>query len=479
MVAFLRGHDEGVSSAELASRFLKLTNAPTKIADGAIKAILAGDRRVAADEKGLWHAVLPALCSPVGPGIDGHEPLQSLPWTIVYCLTDPDGRRLLFFSAWVLFPAPSCTHAVWVVDPKQLPYDEEELLQSNADFLFDADRSGLAVAAFARDAAGQIPVFFSSNHRDLLASLCAENGENLPDDSLLLRELLKAAGFAVPRSLDLAHAEKTVLGTEEHGETVHKRGERFAVVLFELFELLKHKGIETRVALDACRPQEIEGLFAGKKFTYADIMALPATPGVYAFKDGNGKHLYIGKANNLKRRLQSYWKDSDESPGKLSRLRETAHDFVTHRCGSELESLIYEYRLIRKYAPPLNKKVDIAERKGTFRPIDDCIVLLPHAEEGKGMSVWFRKEQKILLKPFDANFPTEAVFTAELDEFFFSPVLKAAPMDFPEQEIAVRWIKHHADSLAMLPVSRLANAGEIFAALKNLWADYSESFKTC
>lgn len=475
MVAFLREHKEGISSAELASRFLKLKNAPLKIADGAIKAILAGDRRVNADENGLWRAVHGL----VGTALeDQGEPLQSLPWSAVYCLTDPAGRRPLYFSAWVLFPAPACTHAAWLVDPKLLPYEEGELLQSSADVTYGADLVDRAVAAFACDSAGRVPVFLSSNHRELLASLCAENGENIGDDSVLLRELLKAADFAVLRSLDLASAEKIVLGTEGRGETVYKQAERFASLLFELFELLKRKGIETRAALDVCRPQESAALFTGKNFSYADILALPATPGVYAFKDVAGKHLYIGKANNLKRRLQSYWKESDESPDKLNRIRENAHDFVTHRCGSELESLIYESRLIRKYVPPLNKKVDIAERKGTFRPIDDCIVLLPHAEEGKGMSVWFRKDQKIHLKPFDATFPADAVFTGELEEFFFSPVLKPGPMDFPEQEISVRWIKRHADTLAILPVGRLANAGEIHAALKSLWADCSESFKT-
>jgi hypothetical protein len=472
MVTYLREHDEGASSSSLALKFLKLKNAPAKIADGAITAILANDRRVSTDENGLWHAARTLA----GNGLAGPDgALNNLPFSAVYCLIDPQSNRLLHFSAWDLFPSPSCTHAAWLVDPKLLPYDEGELLTSASDAPFDADRSTLTVTSFARAAEERIPVFLSSNHRKMMASLCAEGGANLPDDTMLLRGLLKAADITVPRSLDLVFAEKTVLGTEGRGEAAHKCGERFSDVLFELFELLKRKGIETRAALDACLPQEIAQLFIGKKISYNDILALPAAPGVYAFKDIDGRHCYIGKANNLKRRLQSYWKDSDESPDKIAQIREKTDALVTYRCGSELESLLYEYRLIRKYAPPLNNKVAIVERKGVFRPLEDCIVLLPHAEKGKGMSVWFRKNQKILLKPFDATFPAETDFTTELDAFFFTPVLKAEPTDFPEQEIASRWIKQHADSLAMLQVHNMANAAELYAAVKVLWREFSES----
>jgi hypothetical protein len=101
--------------------------------------------------------------------------------------------------------------------------------------------------------------------------------------------------------------------------------------------------------------------------------------------------------------------------------------------------------------------------------------LLPHAESGKGMSIWFRKNQKILLKPFDDAFPGENDFIADLAAFFFSPSLSAEPSDFPEQEIVTRWIKRHADTLALLQVGSTANAEELFNALKILWREFNQS----
>jgi hypothetical protein len=87
------------------------------------------------------------------------------------------------------------------------------------------------------------------------------------------------------------------------------------------------------------------------------------------------------------------------------------------------------------------------------------------------MSVWFRKNQKILLKSFASPFAPESPLIAELNSFFFSPRLPAHCADFPEQEIAVRWIKQHADSLTVVPVSRLACAEEIYDALRITWRE--------
>jgi hypothetical protein len=468
MVSFLRERPDGVSAHDLALNFLKLKNAPQKIADAAIGAILAGDRRVFAGDDGLWRATQ--------GGAGNEENLRSLPWSAVYCCIDPQSGRALHFSSWDLQKeTPRCTRAAWLCDPQFLPYDEGELLRSGADLPFDGGRIQQTLSAFAVEAAERIPLFLLSGHRKQLSILCAGAGENLPDDTVLVRDLLKASGRVSPRPLDLALFEKAVLGTEQRGAGARKQGERFADAILDLFELLKHAGIETRTALDDRLTRDKAPLFAGKAFSYDTILSLPSAPGVYAFKDAGGMHCYIGKAKNLKRRLQSYWNDGDESPEKIGRLREMAHTLVTHQCGSELECLLYEYRLIRKYTPPLNTMTGIAERKGTYSPVDDCIVLLPHAETGKGMSVWIRKNQKLLLKPFDGAFPAENGFTADLAAFFMSPALPAASTDFPELEIASRWIKKHADSLVMVPVSRMADAGEVYDAVKSSWREFSES----
>jgi hypothetical protein len=307
----------------------------------------------------------------------------------------------------------------WLVDPRSLPYDESETLQSAADETYSRESAGALLSAAAAAAEKRIPVFVSPAARGLLGAACAARGEELTDDTETVAGLLKGAGLPCVRPLTLASLEKSVLGAEQSGASARKQGERFAAALLELIRALSKNGIESRAQLDTCAGRDRAPLFAGKEFTYETLLALPERPGVYGFKDRAGGHLYVGKANNLKRRLLSYFAETHESPQKIEKLRAQAYGLVTHVCGSELECLIYEYRLIKKYSPPLNRQTEIFERKGHWRPVSDCIVLLPHAEENKGMSVWFRENQKILLKSFSTGFESDGALPGELKNFFF------------------------------------------------------------
>jgi len=78
----------------------------------------------------------------------------------------------------------------------------------------------------------------------------------------------------------------------------------------------------------------------------------PAKPGVYLFKNRNGRIIYIGKAKSLRVRLRSY--TNSKQRGKIKRLvRDTVKvDYVV--CGSELEALLLESRLIKKHQPRCN-----------------------------------------------------------------------------------------------------------------------------
>jgi hypothetical protein len=87
------------------------------------------------------------------------------------------------------------------------------------------------------------------------------------------------------------------------------------------------------------------------------------------------------------------------------------------------------------------------------------------------MSVWFRENQKILLKSFSTGFESDGALPGELKNFFFTPRLPAVVSDFPEQEIAVRWIKRHSDALVIVPVSRLSCAEETMDAMRIAWRD--------
>ena len=78
----------------------------------------------------------------------------------------------------------------------------------------------------------------------------------------------------------------------------------------------------------------------------------PELPGSYQMKDADGVIIYVGKAKNLKKRLSSYFRGT--VTGKTKVLVDNIHDFEYIVTSSELESLILEITLIKKYNPKYN-----------------------------------------------------------------------------------------------------------------------------
>lgn len=86
---------------------------------------------------------------------------------------------------------------------------------------------------------------------------------------------------------------------------------------------------------------------------FANKSQIPQKPGVYIFKDDAGKILYVGKAINLYHRVSSYFSSKPHSP-KTAALVENIRSVETIEVLSELEALILEANLIKKYLPPYN-----------------------------------------------------------------------------------------------------------------------------
>ena len=82
------------------------------------------------------------------------------------------------------------------------------------------------------------------------------------------------------------------------------------------------------------------------------LSLVPTKPGSYQMKNKDGVIIYVGKAKNLKNRLKSYF--TGKVTGKTKKLVEDIDDFEYIVTSSELESLILEITLIKKYDPKYN-----------------------------------------------------------------------------------------------------------------------------
>ena len=84
------------------------------------------------------------------------------------------------------------------------------------------------------------------------------------------------------------------------------------------------------------------------------IRELPDSPGVYQYYDKEGKILYVGKAKNLKKRVSSYFRRDESLIGKVRILVQKIADIQIVVVETELDALLLENNLIKKYQPRYN-----------------------------------------------------------------------------------------------------------------------------
>jgi len=139
-----------------------------------------------------------------------------------------------------------------------------------------------------------------------------------------------------------------------------------------------------------------------------DYKLLPNEPGCYLFKNKNEVVLYIGKAKNLKKRVNSYFTKKDHDPKTkilVSQIK-LIDFFVTE---NEIEALILENNLIKKFTPKYNIELKDSRRYAYLYLNEEeyPFITVARTREKPGkyfgpfVSGRFRKEiQKVLSRQF-------------------------------------------------------------------------------
>jgi excinuclease ABC subunit C len=84
------------------------------------------------------------------------------------------------------------------------------------------------------------------------------------------------------------------------------------------------------------------------------LKRLPAKPGVYLFRDDDGRVLYIGKAKSLRPRVRSYFQKTPDTRAQIQALPGRVSDIEVIVTGTEAEALHVEQNLVKRHRPPFN-----------------------------------------------------------------------------------------------------------------------------
>lgn len=85
-----------------------------------------------------------------------------------------------------------------------------------------------------------------------------------------------------------------------------------------------------------------------------ELKKLPDLPGVYLMKDHTGHIIYVGKAINLKNRVRQYFQSSKNHSIKVKKMVQHIESFEYIITRSEVEALVLECNLIKKFDPKYN-----------------------------------------------------------------------------------------------------------------------------
>src|SRR3954447_15289910 len=84
------------------------------------------------------------------------------------------------------------------------------------------------------------------------------------------------------------------------------------------------------------------------------VGSIPEDPGVYKFRDPAGRVVYVGKAKNLRQRLNSYFADIAGLHPRTRQMVTTANSVEWTVVGTEVEALQLEYNWIKEFDPRFN-----------------------------------------------------------------------------------------------------------------------------
>lgn len=130
-----------------------------------------------------------------------------------------------------------------------------------------------------------------------------------------------------------------------------------------------------------------------KTFSAQDV---PASPGVYIFRDRLGTVIYVGKAKSLRKRLSSYFHPSRSRTGdpKLRALINSIANYEVIETKTDAEALLLEARFIKQYAPRYN--VELRDDKRYL-----LVVIDPHEVYPRLRFARLRKDDgRIYFGPF-------------------------------------------------------------------------------
>lgn len=417
------------SSLAIAAHVLRLRNATPATADRVVSALLKLDARFAADGLGNWY-----LTQSRGASAPAAAMKVCLVFTPMSATELRKAERIVL--GWQILPdAPIQLYEI-VLRESQTPPQEENTPRS------------CSRQEFVRQhlTEWQECVLVGWNLATALSALkrITENFAEawLPPIRIALQNLSRTL-LQLSRPPQLAALHQQLLQTAPRSESWQDQMQAHAEIWRVLESRCVERGLENyeQIAHYAGKPQRAS--FAEYDFSEKDLEALPETPGVYIMKDRDERVIYVGKAVNLKERVRGYFANAFTEETKLRKMRERIARVHYEQHDTELDALLREQALIKRFRPPLNRQIEVHEQANPQPEKTRGIFLVPLraslAPKTKGrVVVYFLSPQNLKRLPVNlARVASKRVRAVLAD--YAKPQTSVNAKQRTQAEIAARW----------------------------------------
>jgi len=344
LVALLEQEGEPLDFREVWPRLFPVTNCPPELMRAMVDDIVRDDERLAWD--GAFHIALEAWSAQ-------RRDLSTVHFTVVDLETTggtPGFTKITEIGAVRIEDGRQVATFSQLVDPQQpVPSQISQITGITQEMVAGQPTIEHVLPAFVEFSAGSVLV--AHNARFDLGFLDYELGVHLrrtfPRPAL---DTLRLARKVLPpmRCSLAALAERFDTRVKPRHRALDDALATGEVLLI-LLARLQEQGITTlEEVVRLCEP--------GARRNYHKIVLtekLPTTPGVYVMRDEQDHELYIGKADNLRRRTRDHFLQR-QAYGARQAL-ELLDRFEIHETGSEFAALLLESRLIARHRPAYNQ----------------------------------------------------------------------------------------------------------------------------
>lgn len=434
--AFLKQCGGQASGVAIARALLHLRSAGPAQADQLLAALLSDDPQVVSDGLGNWHLVASPAPAPSPPAGLVETPMR---------------------------PAEIKRANAIVIGVGSLKEGE---LQESAVCCVVQDGSVAATelpiitaAAFWQQWSGllQQAVLISWNPRPALLALgriaAMARQPFLPMTTISLASLARQL-LQLPRPPKLPALHAELSGNPSWQEGLSHRLSAETEIVAHLLERGRTQGMTNweQLAELARRPARVN--FGEFDFDEQFVAQLPEAPGVYLMKNDAGRVIYVGKAANLRNRLQTYFRQPTPEDRKLQQQQAQLRQLHFEVTETELDALLRENALIRRIKPALNRQQRIhaaATQPEKKRGIFIVPIKRPTGTAGRErVVVYFLSPQGLRRAVLPARHKPGKRLRQLLAAFWDEAATATTGPPAPEVEIAARWLAQNRSWVSMI-----------------------------